>query len=110
MLNNAGGFIDFTRNVFNATQGMKEMRNDQPDVIMHAEIIIAGSTIMFADTNDQWPVSNANLFVYVDSADETFQLALEQGASTVMDLANQNYGRTCGVLDPFGNTWWITSY
>lgn len=110
MLNNAGGFIDFTKSVFNATQGMKEMRDDKPDLIMHAEIIIAGSTIMFADTGAQWPLANANLFVYVDSADDTYELALLHGASTVMELSDQNYGRTCGVLDPFGNTWWITSY
>ena len=109
MLKNAEGFVDFTRSVFNATACMKEMRNDQTDLIMHAEITISGSTVMFADTNAQWPIANANLFVYVDSADETYQLALEHGASTIMDLSDQNYGRTCGVLDPFGNTWWITS-
>ncbi|MGN7204373.1 VOC family protein [Pedobacter sp. SAFR-022] len=109
MLNNAEGFIGFTRNVFNATEGMKEMRDERPDLIMHAEIIIAGSTIMFADTDAQWPLANANLFVYVDSADDTYHLALLHGASTVMELSDQNYGRTCGVLDPFGNTWWITS-
>jgi uncharacterized glyoxalase superfamily protein PhnB len=109
MLNNGEAFILFTKNVFNAVPGMKRMRDDRPEAIMHAEVTIQGSTIMFADAGDQWPVANANLFVYVDDADATYGLALEHGSSTIMDLSNQDYGRTCGVLDPFGNTWWITA-
>ena len=109
MLKNGLAFIEFTENVFNATPGMQRMRDDAPEAIMHAEILIGGSTIMIADTNEQWPVANAYLFVYVDDADATYKLALEHGASTVMDLSDQDYGRTCGILDPFGNTWWITS-
>jgi len=26
-----------------------------------------------------------------------------------MQLSDQSYGRTCGVKDPCGNSWWITS-
>ncbi len=109
MLANCQAFIEYTKNVFNAVPGMKRMRDDQPEAIMHAEVAIQGCTIMFADTRDQWPVANANLFVYVDDADATYKLALEHGSGTIMDLSDQDYGRTCGVLDPFGNTWWITS-
>jgi len=42
-------------------------------------------------------------------ADATHNKALEAGASTVMGLLDQSYGRTSGVRDPAGNTWWITS-
>lgn len=109
MLNDSKGFIEFTRAVFDAIPGMQRVRDDNEELIMHAEVAIHGSTIMFADTNDQWPVANAHLFVYVDNADDIFKRALERGASTIMELSDQDYGRTCGVLDPFGNTWWITS-
>lgn len=108
MLKNAAGFIDFTQRVFNADAGMKRLRDDA-DTIMHAEIMISGSTIMFCEASDQWAVANANLFIYVDDADVTYNLAIANGASTVMELSDQDYGRTCGVTDPFGNTWWITS-
>jgi PhnB protein len=109
MLNDSRRFIEFAKSVFDAVPGMQRMRDDNEGLIMHAEISIQGITIMFADTNDQWPVANANLFVYVDDADIVHQRAIDHGASTIMDLSDQDYGRTCGVLDPFGNTWWITS-
>jgi uncharacterized glyoxalase superfamily protein PhnB len=76
---------------------------------MHSEINISGSTIMFCDAPDQWRTATANLFVYVDDADKAYQRAIENGATTVMELSDQDYGRTCGVTDPCGNTWWITS-
>jgi PhnB protein len=108
MLKNAAGFIDFTAAVFAATLHMKRMR-ETGDVIMHAEININGSTIMFCDTTEDWSTSTANLFVYVQDADNSYQLAIDNGAATVMELSDQDYGRTCGVKDPFGNSWWITS-
>lgn len=108
MLPDAAKFIDFTKAVFNASPGMQRLRDDG-NTIMHAEINIGGSTIMFADATAQWTPQTANMFVYVDNADATFQKALDNGATVVMDLSDQDYGRTCGVSDPFGNVWWITS-
>ena len=49
------------------------------------------------------------MFVYVEDADETYKKAVENGAETVMPPDDQPYGRSCGVTDPFGNVWWITS-
>ena len=40
---------------------------------------------------------------------ESFKKAIAEGATVLMELSDQNYGRTCGVTDPFGNIWWITS-
>jgi uncharacterized glyoxalase superfamily protein PhnB len=108
MLQNAARFIDFTKAVFNADVAMQKNR-DNENLIMHSEINISGSTIMFCDAPDQWRTATANLFVYVDDADKAYQRAIENGATTVMELSDQDYGRTCGVTDPCGNTWWITS-
>jgi PhnB protein len=108
MLQNAARFIDFTKAVFNADVAMQKNR-DNENLIMHSEINISGSTIMFCDAPDKWRIATANLFVYVDDADKAYQRAIENGATTVMELSNQDYGRTCGVTDPCGNTWWITS-
>jgi len=110
MLKGALKFIDFVTNVFDAelTTDMHRLREGSNTVI-HSEVTIGGSTIMFTDATEQWKEQTANLFVYVDDADKTYQKALGAGATTVMDLSNQNYGRTCGVTDPLGNVWWITS-
>ncbi|MCC9070427.1 VOC family protein [Flavobacterium sp. F-65] len=108
ILNGALQFIDFTKNVFNAEiTNMHSLRED--GTVIHSEITIDGSTIMFTDASKDWKPQTANLFVYVDSADETYKKALEHGAISLMGLSNQDYGRTCGVTDPFGNVWWITS-
>lgn len=110
ILQDATQFIDFTKAVFNAalTTGMPKYREDSKS-LMHCEINIGGCTIMFTDATEQWKPQNANLFVYVENADDTYKKAIAAGATTLMELSNQDYGRTCGVTDPFGNVWWITS-
>jgi PhnB protein len=108
ILQNAVGFIDFTKMVFNAKAMHKHLRQDG-NTIMHAEVDICGSVIMFAECTEQYPAQTANLFAYVDNADEPYSTALKNGATSVNEPADQPYGRSCGVLDSNGNTWWITS-
>ncbi|WP_291148756.1 VOC family protein [Flavobacterium sp. UBA7680] len=108
ILKGASQFIDFTKNVFGASEThSKALRED--GTIMHAEITLNGSTIMVTDETQDWSKQTANLFVYVLNADKTYLKALENGAVSLMGLSDQDYGRTCGVTDPFGNVWWITS-
>lgn len=107
MLDGAAQFIDFCTKVFQAEVTSRHMRDER--LVMHAELSIAGSTIMIADTTDDWKKQTANLFVYVKDADESYSLALAHGAVSLMGLSDQEYGRTCGVTDPSGNVWWITS-
>lgn len=106
ILKDATSFINFMQKVFGATEKMKIMRDDTH--IMHAELEIGGSVIMLADNNEQWAPQTAGLFVYVSDADETYRKALEEGATSLMAMSNQDYGRSGGVTDPFGNVWWIT--
>lgn len=63
---------------------------------------------MFAESTDTYAVSNAGMFIYVEDADATFKKAIDAGATVVNEMADQSYGRSGGVKDPFGNTWWIT--
>lgn len=107
IIDNAAAFIQFMQDVFNAELTSKHMRDE--NIIMHAELKIGNSIIMFADSTVQYPASNAGLFIYVQDADITYKKALDKGATAVTDLSNQSYGRTGGIRDPFGNTWWITS-
>lgn len=104
---NAAEFILFTQKVFGAEETYKAMRDE--NTIMHAEIMIGESTVMFADATEQYKPRPAGLFVYADNADATFKKAIDAGATVVTELADQPYGRSGGVSDPFGNTWWITS-
>ena len=107
IVKNAAEFIAFTQTVFGATEQFKTMRDEQ--TVMHAEININGGTIMFADCTDTYQQQNAGMFVYVESCDETYQKALDNGAQSIIPPADQPYGRSAGVKDPFGNTWWINN-
>ena len=106
IVENASSFIDFVKHVFNAEEKMRVPRGEG---IMHAEVKIGDSTIMLSDVTEQFKQMNAGLFIYVANADETYLEAINAEATSIMEPTNQEYGRACGVKDPFGNTWWITS-
>lgn len=106
ILKDAEAFLKFTQRVFGAEVKMK---TGDEEGIRHAEIVIGESTIMLGQSGGQWQPQPAGLYINVDSADETYQKALDAGATSVMELSDQDYGRTGGVKDPAGNTWWITS-
>jgi PhnB protein len=106
MMEDAAGFIDFIKKVFNAEMTHESMRDG---IIGHCEAQIGGSTIMFSNSRGEWKPATANMFLYVLNADETYRKAIEAGAVSVMEVADQDYGRSGGVSDPFGNVWWITS-
>lgn len=109
ILKNAEAFIEFTRTVFGAKEIFKSYRDNDNKIIMHAEVQINGCNIMFADMNEFYGVANANLFIYVEDADQTVAIAVQNRATVVNELADQDYGRSGGIEDPFGNVWWITS-
>jgi PhnB protein len=107
IVKDAAKFLQFLQNVFGAVEQRKVMRTEKE--IMHAEIKIGDSTIMFADATEMFNVCTAGLFVYVDDADSRYVKCLQNGAVSLSEPADQDYGRSCGIRDPFGNTWWLTS-
>ena len=107
IVENAAAFIDFLKDVFGGVELNRHMRNET--IIMHAEVLIADSTIMLADGTTEFPPRTAGMFIYVDDADATYHKALGRGATSIMPPSDQPYGRSCGVNDVCGNTWWITS-
>lgn len=109
MLDGAARFKDFTIEVFGGAISSTHYQEDNPEMIRHAEVSIGGSTIMFCDSRAEWPAQPANMFVYVENADDAYHKALGAGATSVMPPADQDYGRSCGITDPCGNTWWITA-
>jgi len=103
----------FFSRVFGATERMC-MRNDGR--VVHAELQIGDSVVMLADENPaieafsapHYGGSPVSILVYVDNCDVTYKTALEAGAKSLREPANQPYGdRVAGILDPFGYSWWI---
>jgi PhnB protein len=107
IINNAAAFQSFMQRVFSAKEKYKAMRDE--NTIMHAEVKVGDSVIMFADATDEFERNTAGMFIYVENVDETYNKALAEGSTSKMKPADMEYGRTCGITDPFGNVWWITS-
>ena len=106
ILDDVAAFIEFTQKVFDAEE--LAVHKDDSGRIVHAEIQIGGSTIMMGNANEAWQTQPAGLYINVEDADESLQKAIDQGAKVIMPIENKEYGRTCGINDPQGNTWWIT--
>ena len=104
---NADRFAGFIKKVFNGVDENVFLTDDKK--VMHGEVSISGSRIMYADCTDEYTPQPAGLYVNVENADHTFKKALENGAKVVNEMSDKEYGRTGGVKDPFGNTWWITT-
>lgn len=108
VIKKADRFFEFMEAVFNAKQKM-EKKHPKTGKIQHAELIVNSYCIMYAEATKEWPVQNAGIFLYVPDAINCFQRALEHGAKILQPLTDKIYGRTAGVIDPFGNTWWIST-
>lgn len=79
--------------------------------VMHAEVMIGDSPVMLGQARDEYPPRPATTYLYVEDVDATYRRALEAGATSLMEPADQFYGdRNGGVEDPQGNQWWIATH
>jgi PhnB protein len=102
----AYAFIAFMKDVFGAEEQRIVPRSE--GVIMHGELRIGDSVIMFADVTPEFLAKPAGMFIYVADVNDSYQKALAAGAASLMAPMQQPYGFTCGFKDPFGNDWWAT--
>jgi uncharacterized glyoxalase superfamily protein PhnB len=59
----------------------------------------------------EWKAMPASIALYTDNADALYKRALEAGATSIREPADQFYGdRSGGVKDPAGNHWWIATH
>src|SRR5262245_58122773 len=100
--------IKFLKSTFDATE--KELLAQEDVPIRHAEVRIGDSVVMMGETSDQSPAFPAMLYVYVKDTDATYKRALQAGATSLMEPADQFYGdRNAGVKDPTGSSWYIAT-
>lgn len=109
IIKDSNNFKSFMQTVFGATEQLLVPAAD--GTVMHGELRIGEAVIMYGGASEQFPVMNAGIYIHVADADAAYKKALAAGAVTVpgQEPADKDYGRTCGVTDPFGNVWWITS-
>lgn len=101
--------IDFLTSAFGA---VPLRRFEKPDgAIMHAEVKIEDSVIMLAEGGEEWPPSPCWIHLYLADVDEAYRRALAAGGASIHEPRQQegDPDRRGGVLDPAGNSWWIST-
>lgn len=105
----ASKLIDFLKQAFMATEIYRMTRPDGK--VGHAEVRIGDSVIMLGDMGGKWKSMPSSIYLYVPNIDAVYRQALEAGAISLMEPADQFYGdRSAGVRDPFGNHWFIATH
>ncbi len=109
IVKDVGETINFLKEIFNAEEGE---RMTLPDgTINHGSVKIGNSLIMMGRASENYPPQPAMLYIYVEDTDATYKLALEKGATSVMEPADQFYGdRNAAVKDSNGISWWIATH
>ena len=105
----ASELMEFLTKAFDAKELHRSRRPDGS--LWHAEMAIGDSRLMLGDATPQWRPRPGTLHVYVPDVDATYRAAVEAGAKSMMEPANQIYGdRMSGVEDRWGNQWWIATH
>lgn len=99
----------FMKTVFDAKEHHVSRRENGE--VWHGDVIIGDSHVMFSQANEQFKACPALIHVYLADVDAAYARALQAGATSIMPPTNQFYGdRGSGVIDPVGNTWWISTH
>ncbi len=105
----ADKLLEFVKQAFDAVAHECMRRPD--GTIHHAEVKIGDSPVMLAEASGPWKPRPSTLYLYVNDTDATYHRAIEAGATSLMEPADQFYGdRNAGVQDPVGNFWWIATH
>ncbi len=107
MVKEADALIAFVTQAFAATETLRTTGSAGG---IHAEVRIGDAMVMIggAGAGEAWP---AALYLYLPDVDAVYQRALQAGAASVMEPADQPYGdRLAGVKDPFGNLWYMATH
>jgi uncharacterized glyoxalase superfamily protein PhnB len=86
--------------------------------IGHAELGVGDAVLMLAEASDLWPdvpvrapdspaTFSHTLHLEVDDVDGTIERARRGGAAVEREPADQFYGRSAVMVDPFGHRWML---
>lgn len=105
LVTDAEAVLDFVGRAFGA-RTLRVVRDGKR--IAHAETRVGDTVLMMGETADGAP---AHLHLYLADPDAAFARALDAGAETVQDMAEQPDGdRRGGVRAPDGTVWWLSRH
>ena len=101
--------IDFLKQAFAAEE---IARYTDPDGrVAHAELRIGDAMLEMGEAHGPYQPMKSMFYLYVPNVDALYKRALQAGATSMSEPADQPYGdRNAGVRDPFGNEWFIATH
>jgi PhnB protein len=100
--------IPFLQNAFGGVvQGHVPMSPEGH--VLHATVQIGDNTLELDEAHGEFQAMPCHLHLHVNDADALHARALRAGATSIDAPSNKPYGRSGGVKDPFGNSWYVTS-
>ena len=100
--------IPFLENAFGGVVAGHVPRSPEGHVL-HATVQIGDNTLELDEAHGEFQPMPCHLHLHVDDADAFYARAIRAGAASIDAPSNKPYGRSGGVKDPFGNSWYVTS-
>jgi PhnB protein len=101
--------LSFLKRAFGATELEKYASPD--GVIHHAKVRIGDSVLEMGEAHGPYQPMPTMFYLYVPDVDSLYRRALNAGATSISEPADQPYGdRTAGVKDAFGNQWYMATH
>ena len=100
--------IPFLENAFGGVVQGHVPRSPEGHVL-HATIQIGDNTLEVDEAHGEFQPMPCHLHLHVDDADAMHARALRAGATSIDAPSDKPYGRSGGVKDAFGNSWYVTS-
>ncbi|MGC2184568.1 MAG: VOC family protein [Terriglobales bacterium] len=101
--------INFLKRAF----GAEDLgRHTTPDgVIHHVTLKIGNAHMEMGEAHGAYQPMPTMFYLYVEDCDALYKRALSAGATSISEPKDQPYGdRSGGVIDPFGNKWYIATH
>jgi uncharacterized glyoxalase superfamily protein PhnB len=109
VVDGAAGLLVFLKQAFGAEE--LSCMSSPDGKIQHAEVKIGDSIVMMSDAQGPWKPMPTMLYLYVNDADATYRRALQAGATSLQEPADQFYGdRNAGVKDRCDNVWYVATH
>jgi uncharacterized glyoxalase superfamily protein PhnB len=77
--------------------------------VLHATLQIGDNTLEIDEAHGEFQAMPCHLHLHVKDADAMYARAMRAGATSIDAPSDKPYGRSGGVKDPFGNSWYMTS-
>ena len=100
--------LNFVKRAF----GAEELgRHSTPDGVIHHVTVKIGNGLMeMGEAHGSYQPMPTMFYLYVEDCDALYKRALSAGATSISEPQDQPYGdRSAGVIDPFGNKWYIAT-